>query len=63
MPSTHHVLVSFVLALVVAFPPAFVLSPDPTGATPFIAGIVAAGLFSPLWYFYLKQTVSDSAPL
>jgi hypothetical protein len=52
------VVASFLLALVVAFPPAFVLSPNPTGATPFVAGIVAAGLFSPLWYFYLQQTVS-----
>ncbi|WP_410766050.1 hypothetical protein [Haloferax sp. DFSO60] len=57
MPSTHRVLLSFILALVVAFPPAFVLSPDPTGATPFIAGLVGAGLFSPLWYLYLQKTV------
>ena len=42
---------SVAVALFAGYALAFLLSPDPTGATPVLAGLALAGLLSPVVYY------------
>ncbi|SEQ94556.1 hypothetical protein SAMN04489841_2814 [Natrinema salaciae] len=52
-------LISVALALLLGFSVSFVVSPDPTGITPVIVGLVLTGVLIPAFYFGLRRTSSN----
>lgn len=51
--------ISVVLALFLGVSISFMLSPDPTGITPILLGLVLTGVLIPACYFVLYRTVTD----
>ncbi|WP_081704368.1 MULTISPECIES: hypothetical protein [Natrinema] len=51
--------ISVVLALFLGFSISFTVSPDPTGTTPIILGLVLTGVLIPAFYFGLPRITAD----
>lgn len=51
--------ISVVLALVLGVPISFIWSPEPTGITPIVLGLVLTGVLIPAFYFGLGRTIAD----
>lgn len=49
--------ISAVLALFLGVSIAFIVSPDPTGITPIVLGLVLTGVLLPAFYFGLRRTI------
>lgn len=59
MKATVRGVISVVLVLFLGFSISFTFSPDPTGTTPILLGLVLTGVLIPTFYFGLRRTISD----
>lgn len=59
MDDTVRAAASVVLGLFLGVSSSFLVSPDPTGITPILLGLVLTGVLIPAFYLGLRRLISD----